>query len=271
MGVGIDVVDVGRFTRQLERTPRLRERLFTPTERELPPASLAARFAAKEALAKALGAPVGLRWTTSRSAAARRPAGPGGDRHGGGPRGRTGGGRFHLSLSHDAGIASAVVIAEGRPPPPPARGPRVVRPGFAPTPAGTAPVGGPTPAAGRVRAGGRSCGRRHPRGRGRADGHLPAGALMQRAATALSVACARHAARARRRRLRAPRGAAGGAGDNGGDALWAGAAAGGARRAGGRRAHRDERARGGAVRAAQPPAGGSSTPAATAAPRRRRP
>ena len=47
---------------QLRRTPGLRTRLFTPEERDLPPASLAARFAAKEAIAKALGAPVGMRW-----------------------------------------------------------------------------------------------------------------------------------------------------------------------------------------------------------------
>ena len=62
IGVGIDVVDVDRFAPSLARTPRLAERLFTEAEQLLPPASLAARFAAKEALAKALGAPVGLRW-----------------------------------------------------------------------------------------------------------------------------------------------------------------------------------------------------------------
>lgn len=115
VGVGIDVVDVDRFTRILERTPRLRERLFTAHERYLPPASLAARFAAKEAVAKALGAPVGLRWLdvtvhraddgrphldVSGTVAARAEA--------------LGIDSFHLSLSHDAGIASAVVIAEAR-------------------------------------------------------------------------------------------------------------------------------------------------------------
>ena len=45
IGVGIDVVDVARFTQTLERTPRLAERLFTKAEQQLPPASLAARFA----------------------------------------------------------------------------------------------------------------------------------------------------------------------------------------------------------------------------------
>ena len=62
VGIGIDVVDVERFGQTLERTPALRDRLFTPAEAALPLASLAARFAAKEALAKALGAPAGLQW-----------------------------------------------------------------------------------------------------------------------------------------------------------------------------------------------------------------
>ena len=62
MGIGVDVVDVERFEQTLARTPGLRERLFTPAEATLPPGSLAGRFAAKEALAKALGAPAGLRW-----------------------------------------------------------------------------------------------------------------------------------------------------------------------------------------------------------------
>ncbi|MBN9375173.1 MAG: 4'-phosphopantetheinyl transferase superfamily protein, partial [Cellulomonas sp.] len=62
VGVGIDVVDVARFVQALERTPALRQRLFTEVERELPPASLAARFAVKEAVAKALASPGGMRW-----------------------------------------------------------------------------------------------------------------------------------------------------------------------------------------------------------------
>lgn len=116
VGVGIDVVDVERFTRVLERTPRLRERLFTDTERDLPPASLAARFAAKEAVAKALGAPVGLRWTdvTIRRERDGRPVleATGSVAARAEELGVTG---FHVSLSHDAAIASAVVIAEGAP------------------------------------------------------------------------------------------------------------------------------------------------------------
>ena len=62
VGVGIDVVDISRFAESLGRTPELRDRLFTPAECGLGIASLAARFAAKEAIAKALGAPGDLHW-----------------------------------------------------------------------------------------------------------------------------------------------------------------------------------------------------------------
>ncbi|HEX5332484.1 MAG TPA: holo-ACP synthase [Cellulomonas sp.] len=113
VGVGIDVVDVARFLATLERAPRLRTRLFTADERDLPPASLAARFAAKEAIAKSLGAPAGMSWqdatvhrvrggqavVETRGTVAARAA-------------ELGVTRFHLSISHDAGIASAVVVAE---------------------------------------------------------------------------------------------------------------------------------------------------------------
>ena len=62
VGVGIDVVDISRFAESLGRTPELRDRLFTPGESGLGIASLAARFAAKEAMAKALGAPGNMHW-----------------------------------------------------------------------------------------------------------------------------------------------------------------------------------------------------------------
>ena len=60
-GVGIDLLEVGRLERALERHPRLAERVFTAAEREYaaararPGLHLAARFAAKEAVVKALG------------------------------------------------------------------------------------------------------------------------------------------------------------------------------------------------------------------------
>jgi holo-[acyl-carrier protein] synthase len=113
VGVGIDVVDLERFARSLERTPGLAARLFTETERGLHPRSLAARFAAKEALAKALGAPGGLEWT---DAEVRRAPGGRPSLHVQGTvaaaAARLGVTSWHISLSHDGGVAVAVVIAE---------------------------------------------------------------------------------------------------------------------------------------------------------------
>jgi holo-[acyl-carrier protein] synthase len=116
VGVGIDVVDVARLEAALIRTPALAQRLFTEGERGLSLQSLAARFAAKEAVAKALGGPRGLRWTDAevvRGAGGRpllRVHGTVAD-----AASRLGVRHWHLSLSHDAGVATAVVIAEGDP------------------------------------------------------------------------------------------------------------------------------------------------------------
>ena len=63
-GIGIDLIGIERIERALERRPGLAERLFTPDEiayaadRARPGRHLAARFAAKEAVIKALGTPV---------------------------------------------------------------------------------------------------------------------------------------------------------------------------------------------------------------------
>lgn len=111
-GIGIDVVDIERFSSSLERTPGLREKLFTPAERTKPVASLAARFAAKEALAKALSAEKGLAWHDAEVI----------NLENGRPtflfRGAIAdlidGADVHVSLSHDAGIASAMVVVERR-------------------------------------------------------------------------------------------------------------------------------------------------------------
>lgn len=122
VGVGIDVVPVQRFDQALTRTPSLRAKLFTEAEqvtasgRPRHAESLAGRFAAKEALAKALGAPGGMAWTDAEvgvdengdpclaitgTVAARAAA--------------LGVTRLHLSISHDGGIASAIVLAEREP------------------------------------------------------------------------------------------------------------------------------------------------------------
>ena len=113
VGIGVDAVLVERFVASLARTPALAVRLFTEPERGLPDESLAARFAAKEAVAKAIGAPKGLLWhdVEVRTEEGGRPvlavrgsvaaaADAMGVRH------------WHLSMSHDGGIAVAMVVAE---------------------------------------------------------------------------------------------------------------------------------------------------------------
>lgn len=113
IGTGIDVVDLKRFEELSIKTPRLIERLFVEHERVKPPRSLAARFAAKEAAAKALRAPAGLVWQhcwvenntdgapylvvdqTVKNRAL-----------------ELGINRLHLTITHDGPVAIAQVIAE---------------------------------------------------------------------------------------------------------------------------------------------------------------
>lgn len=114
LGIGVDVVDIARFAETLQRTPRLRQRLFTESEQKRSDTSLAARFAAKEAMAKALGAPVGMEWhdaeieTNEAGAPSFVIRGTVQDQ-----ADRLGVRTVHVSLSHDAGIASAFVVLEG--------------------------------------------------------------------------------------------------------------------------------------------------------------
>lgn len=118
-GIGVDAVDVARFRAALERTPSMRERLFTQEEISLAiergndAATLAARFAVREATMKALG--VGLGAFDFHDVSVRRVAS-------GAPelvvsgraaslatdRGVNG---WQLSLSHTDSVAIAVVAA----------------------------------------------------------------------------------------------------------------------------------------------------------------
>ena len=114
VGVGVDVCDIARFESSLRRTPELRDRLFTDGERALPPHSLAVRFAAKEALAKALGAPTGLGWHDAE--VVNEPSGRPALVLRGSVRtvaDSLGVARTHVSLSHDGGLATAFVVLEG--------------------------------------------------------------------------------------------------------------------------------------------------------------
>jgi holo-[acyl-carrier protein] synthase len=109
-GIGIDVVDIARFLESLERTPTLREKLFTESERALSSQSLAARFAAKEALYKALSPSHGLQWHEAEVISA--PNGKPEFLFRGEIADLVDGAQVHLSLSHDGGIASAMVVVE---------------------------------------------------------------------------------------------------------------------------------------------------------------
>ncbi len=117
VGVGVDVMEIDRFAASLARRPRLAERCFTPAEalycasKPFPPQHFAARFAAKEAVGKALG--IGMtRWrevevVRGRGAPtialhgryARRAADLGVE-------------RIHISLTHGRDTAIAFAVAE---------------------------------------------------------------------------------------------------------------------------------------------------------------
>ncbi len=113
IGIGVDVCSVDRIREACAR-PGFTDRVFTLAELSGSDQTMAGRFAAKEALAKALGAPAGLRWTDCEvlSDETGRPslvvAGTVGDRVD-----ELGVSRLHVSISHDAGVAVAMVVCEG--------------------------------------------------------------------------------------------------------------------------------------------------------------
>lgn len=113
LGIGVDVCAVERISDACAR-PGFVDRVFTLAEQRGSAQTLAGRFAAKEALAKALGAPLGLRWSDCEvlSDETGRPSlivtGTVGDRVD-----ELGVSRLHVSISHDAGVAVAMVVCEG--------------------------------------------------------------------------------------------------------------------------------------------------------------
>ena len=130
LGVGVDIVDIERFTRALERTPAHRQRLFGPVDtqpqdlaaqdlavQDLAAQSLAARFAAKEATLKALGGNIsGFSWhdiqVTGERGQQPKLVLSGGVAKRAALSGVT---STHLSMSHDGGMAIAFVVVDGVP------------------------------------------------------------------------------------------------------------------------------------------------------------
>ena len=117
VGVGVDIVDVARFTSALQRHPRLLARLFTDAEQgdaHARPERLAARFAAKEAVLKTLGSGIGAApW---RSIEIHRDASgaPSVELHGAALALATKRGidRWHLSMTHTSTTAAAFVVGD---------------------------------------------------------------------------------------------------------------------------------------------------------------
>jgi holo-[acyl-carrier protein] synthase len=114
-GIGIDLLEIDRLERALERHPRLAERVFTESEREYaaararPGRHLAARFAAKEAVVKALGlSGFGLR--EIEVVAGEPPT----VRLSGRAAAAAGDQRIDISLTHSRDNAAAVAIAKPR-------------------------------------------------------------------------------------------------------------------------------------------------------------
>ena len=114
-GVGVDDVDLARFSASLERTPELRSRLFTASELDAGHSteSLAGRFAVKEAFAKALRSPAGMSWqdvevvTDGAGAPSVQLSGAAADRVA-----ELGIRSVHVSLAHDTSVATGFVVAE---------------------------------------------------------------------------------------------------------------------------------------------------------------
>ena len=119
IGIGADLVELDRFRLALSRTPGLADRLFSDAERAYaaerrdPTERLAARFAAKEAVMKAMGVGLGA-FKLREVEVVRDPSGaPSLVLHGGAAalaaeRGVQG---WRLSLSHTRSVATAVAVA----------------------------------------------------------------------------------------------------------------------------------------------------------------
>lgn len=119
IGIGVDLCDVDRMRTALRRTPTLRDRLFTEAEQRYcdrradPTERYAARFAAKEAVLKAMGLGMGAcKWREIEVAKA--PSGaPSVRLHGAALAlaDERGVATWHLTLTHTSQLAEAIAVA----------------------------------------------------------------------------------------------------------------------------------------------------------------
>jgi holo-[acyl-carrier protein] synthase len=119
--VGVDLIEIDRIRRALERYPRFRERCFTETERAYcdsrsnPAQSYAGRFAGKEAVGKALGFGVAraFAWREIEIAGRPKPSVRLSGRSAAWAE-RVGAVHIDLSMTHSRELATAVAIVDGR-------------------------------------------------------------------------------------------------------------------------------------------------------------
>ena len=111
-GLGLDIVEVARIARALEN-PKFATRILTPSERDRPltPLYVAGRWAAKEAVAKAIMAAGGP--TPSWHEVTILNSDVGAPEVQLSPRLMALGLKWHVSISHERGVAAAVAVGEG--------------------------------------------------------------------------------------------------------------------------------------------------------------
>jgi holo-[acyl-carrier protein] synthase len=118
LGLGVDICEIARMERALERHPTMRDRVFTPEERAYcdskarPAESYAGRFAAREAVIKALGGYRGRGWQDI--SVARSPSGAPEIRLRGNAKARADGigvARVLISFTHERANAVAFAVA----------------------------------------------------------------------------------------------------------------------------------------------------------------
>jgi holo-[acyl-carrier protein] synthase len=121
VGVGVDICDVGRMQRALERHPTLPSRVFTEEEvaycetKAAPAECYAGRFAAREAVIKALGGVRGGKWKDI--SVSRAPSGAPSILLAGAAKARAdslGVDRLMISFAHERNAAVAFCVAVGR-------------------------------------------------------------------------------------------------------------------------------------------------------------